>query len=183
MNANKATGWDGIPPRILKLAAREIAPPLTHLFNLSITEGNYPSCWKRGEWVPAFKKNDRNDKSNYRPITVLNTVNKIFEQQLSRQITQSIDSDLSQCMSPYRTGYSCETALLKLIEDWKTALDSKGIVGILSTDTFTAFDSLHPPLMLSKLKAYNFSERALNLIRSYFELRQGRVRLSRATST
>ena len=80
-------------------------------------------------------------------------------------------------MSAYRKGHSCETALLKLVEDWKLAVDNGETVGIVSTDTSKAFDSLLPALLLNKLKAYNFSEKALSLIRSYLKHRKARVKL------
>ena len=105
---------------------------------------------------------------NYRHITFLNAVNKAFEQRLSDQITEKIDPHLA---TSYRKRYSCETALLKLIEDWKSAIDDDKIVGVISTDTSKAFDSLVPALMISKLKAYNFSEDALALLRSHFKER------------
>lgn len=133
-------------------------------------------------WVPIYKKDDKTDKRNYRPITVLNSINKVFEQQLTRQISEYMDDHLNIHMSAYRANYSCETTLLKLVEDWKSALDNKAVVGILSTDTSKAFDCLLPPLMLNNLKAYNFSEKALKLVRSYFENRQGRVKLKDAIS-
>ena len=58
LNGNKATGYDQIPPMILKLAAAELAPSVTDLFNKAITENNWPQAWKKGEWVPVFKKDD-----------------------------------------------------------------------------------------------------------------------------
>ena len=85
-------------------------------------------------------------------------------------------------MSAYRKSYSCETALLKLVEDWKFSLDNGQIVGIISTDTSKAFDSLLSALMIRKLKVYNFSKQSLTLLRSYFEQRLGRVKLGTATS-
>ena len=60
---------------------------------------------------------------------------------------------LSNCLTVYRKQNSCETTLIKLMEDWKEALDTSNVVGILSTDLSKAFDSLHPPLLLAKLKA------------------------------
>ena len=60
---------------------------------------------------------------------------------------------LSNCLTAYRKQNSCETTLIKLMEDWKEALDTSNVVGILSTDLSKAFDSLHPPLLLAKLKA------------------------------
>ena len=55
---------------MLKLGVKELAIPLTKLYNSSISSGKWPSEWKRGEWIPAFKKDDPLDKENYRPVTV-----------------------------------------------------------------------------------------------------------------
>ena len=84
---------------------------------------------------------------------------------------------LNKSLTAYRKRNSCETTLVKLAEDWKTALDEKNVVGILSTDLSKAFDSLHPPLLLAKLKAYRFADSAMNLLRSYFTERRNRVRI------
>ena len=182
LNPTKSMGWDMIPPKLLRLGAKELAPSLTNILNLAINSGEYPRSWKKGEWIPVYKKNERTDRKNYRPITVLSIVNKIFEQKLSDQVTKYIDPHLSTNMSAYRKSYSCETALLKLVEDWKFSLDNGQTVGIISTDTSKAFDSLLPALMIRKLKAYNFSKQSLTLLRSYFEQRLGRVKLGTATS-
>ena len=58
--------------------------------------------------------------------------------------------------------------LVQLVEEWKRAVDAKEEVAVLSTDMSKAFDSLYPPLMLSKLSAYGFTGHALKLLRSYF---------------
>jgi hypothetical protein len=55
LNPNKATGWDKIPPKFLKFGAKELATPLTTLYNTCIDQGEWPEDWKKGEWVPAFK--------------------------------------------------------------------------------------------------------------------------------
>lgn len=67
------------------------------------------------------------------------------------------------------------------MEDWKEALDNSYVVGILSTDLSKAFDSLHPPLLLAKLKAYGFQDCAIGLVRSYFYERWNRVRIGTNT--
>ena len=79
---------------------------------------------------------------------------------------------LSNCLTAYRKQNSCKTTLIKLMEDWKEALDHSNVVGILSTDLSKAFDSLHPPLLLAKLKAYGFEDFAIGLMRSYFSYRR-----------
>ena len=71
LSTRKATGCDGMQPRILKLIAEELAPSLTRIFNTSIEQGTWLSDWKRGEWVPVNKSNNREEVKNYRPITTL----------------------------------------------------------------------------------------------------------------
>ena len=118
--------------------------------------------------MPLHKKVNHSDIKNYRPITILAAVNKVFEQLLSNQVTQFMEPYLSNCLTAYRKQNSCKTTLIKLMEDWKEALDNSNVVGILSTDLSKAFDSLHPPLLLAKLKPYGFEDCAIGLMRSYF---------------
>ena len=135
-------------------------------------------------WVTLHKKDNHSDIKNYRPITILAAVDKVFEQLLSNQVTQFMEPYLkllSNCLTAYRKQNSCETTLMKLMEDWKEALNSSNVVGILSTDLSKAFDSLHPPLLLTKLKAYGFEDCAIGLMRSYFSERWNRVRIGTDT--
>ena len=142
------------------------------LFNECIRKGEWPEAWKKGEWNPVHKKDDRLDERNYRPITLLSTVDKVFESMTSIQVNNHFDSKLDPCISAYRKKHSCETTLLRLTEDWKLAVDSEQFIGILSTDMSKAFDSLHPSLMINKLKAYGFPEESLSLMRSYLTTRE-----------
>ena len=139
--------------------------------------------WKRGEWIPAFKKDDPLDKENYRPVTVLSAVDKVFEQLISKQITAQFESRLSDSITAYRKSHSCETTLVSLVEQWKLARDGHQCVAILSTDMSKAFDPLHPPLMLNKLRAYGFAKNIVNLLRSYLSNRQNRIRLGSLASS
>ena len=177
LNANKASGHDGLPPRLLKMISKEIAPSLCTIFNTSIETAAWRETWKRGTWTPVFKKDDRHDTSNYRPITVLPVVGKIYEKLLSKQITNFMDPILSDNLTAYRKSHSCETTLIRLVEEWKMELDCGKPVGMLSTDMSKAFDSLCSPLLIKKLESYRFSDKALDLVRSYFHNRQNRVKL------
>ena len=76
-NPRKATDYDKIDPRILKIGAEELAPPVTSIFNQSITKEAWVTQWKHGEWVLVFKKDDRQEDKNYRPFTVLPCVDKL----------------------------------------------------------------------------------------------------------
>ena len=159
LNINKATGTDGIPSKALKTGANELSAPLTTLFNSCINKNAWPSEWKYGHWAPVYKKDDRNAKENYRPITLLPCVSKVLEKLVGAQINSGFGNRIYQNSSAYRKAHSCaETTLINLVEDWRLARDRRQVVSILSTDMSKAFDSLHPPLLLNKLEAYGFQE-------------------------
>ena len=101
----------------------------------------------------------------------------------SKQLTSFIDPKLSQSLTAYRKGQSCETSLIGLVERWKRAVDNRNVVGVLSTGMSKAFDSLYRPLLINKLKAYGFSNNSLALIRSHFTNRKNRVRNNQETTS
>ena len=74
--------------RVLKYGAEKLVIPLANLYHSCIANRQWPNNWKRGEWTPVFKKEDPQDCRNYRPITVLPVVSKVFEQLLSDQISK-----------------------------------------------------------------------------------------------
>ena len=168
LNPSKSTCPDLIPPRILKLAAKELALSPTKIFNLSITSGCYPKRWKRGDGVPIFKKDAKMEK-DYLPMTVLNAINKNFQQLLSKQVVTKVDLHLSLNMSAYRKDHHCQRTSTKLIEDWRLAIDKGKFVGVIPTDTGKAFEFLLLLHMVRKLQVYNFSDESLCLLRSYFQ--------------
>ena len=110
-------------------------------------------------------------------------MDKVFEQLISKQITSQFESRLSDCVTAYRKSHSCETTLVSLVEQWKLSRDGHQCVATLSTDMTKAFDSLHPRLMLNKLRAYGFEESTVNFLRSYLSNRQNRVRMGSQTSS
>ena len=111
-------------------------------------------------------------------------MNKVYEVLLGQQVSKFMDDRLSDAITPYRAKNSCETTLIRLTETWRAELDSKKIVGILSSDMSKAlnFVSLSPQLLINNLQAYKFSDKAIQLIRSYFQGREKRVRIGSVTS-
>ena len=83
-----------------------------------------------------------------------------------------MDPILSPNITAYRKNHSCDTTLLRLVEERKKKLDCGKVIAVLSTDMSKAFDSLYSPLLVKKLEAYNFSDKALELMRSYFNQRK-----------
>lgn len=95
------------------------------LLLLNLEEVYGLEAWKKSEWNPVYKKDDRLDKKNYRPLTLLCTVDKVYEQLLNGQVNGHFDPELDPCLSAYRKKNSCETTLLRITEEWKQAADSK----------------------------------------------------------
>ena len=144
LDSNKSTGHEIIPPKTLKSASREFSHPLADLYNRCIESCDSSLHWKKEDWVPVFKKDNKQDIKNYRPVTVLTVIGKVSEQLLN-QLASFMNSKLSHNLTAYRKGQSCETSLIGLVERWKLAVDNRNVVGILSTDMSKAFDSLYPP--------------------------------------
>ena len=110
---------------------------------------------------------ERLARENFRPITVLSCLNKVFEWLLGNQIISKFDCYLGDYLTAYLGHHSCESTLIGLVGDWKRAKDNQSSVGILSMDMSKAFDCLHQPLMLCKLKAYGFRDKAVDMLQSY----------------
>ena len=110
---------------------------------------------------------------------ILPTADKVFEYLLCGQLRSLTKKVYDPFNSAYRKllVYSCETTLVRLVEDWKRALDNGQTVGVLSFDMSKAFHSMVPVLLLSKLQGYGFSYSALAILKSYFTNRKNRVRL------
>ena len=102
LDTNKATGHDGIPTKILKAGAQELSVPLTTLFNSCIRKAQWPRDWGKGDWIPVFKKKDKQAKENYRPVTVLTCASKVLERLLGIQFISSFDRRLGDCLTAYR---------------------------------------------------------------------------------
>ena len=151
LNVSKANGPGLFSPKLLKLASPGIAPSMTKLFNTSVYLRSWSKAWKSGEWVSVYKKGEKKGVKNYRPMTVLDSVGKVFEQLICKRIGQHYDTILSPYLTAYRKTHWCETTMIRLVEDWKLSLDRNLRVGILSTDMSKAFDCLQHALLLKKL--------------------------------
>ena len=177
-DSKKATGYDNIPGRIIKLACNEIAPPLTKIINTSIEHNSFPDTLKKAEIGPVYKKDDRLVKNNYRPVSVLTGISKVFEYLMNDQLLEHFVNIFNALLSAYRKGYSCQSVLLKLIEDAKSKIDLGMLVGLLLQDLSKAFDCLPHGLLIAKLHAYGLSISACKLIASYLCDRKQRVKIS-----
>ena len=110
---------------------------------------------------------------------MLTCFSKIFERVLHDQTFNFAKLILSDSLSGFLKGHSCATALLKMTEDFRASLDNKDYCIAIAVDLSKAFDSISHSPLISKLKAYGFTERAVNLSRSYLCDRLQRVNLLR----
>jgi hypothetical protein len=182
LQTNKGTRGD-IPIKIIKLAANVNVNYLTDCINASISENIFPSELKLGDISPAFKKDDSTDKDNFRPISLLSAISKIYEKILTQQINSHMENRLSDNLCGFRKGYSTQHSLFQLIEKWRKCLDKKGIIGVILMDLSKAYDCLPTELLIAKLAAYNFDKTALKMLLSYLSSRKQRVKVGSSFSS
>ena len=124
INAKKATGVDNISPKLLHYAKPVIAKPISDLVNLSLSSATFPDSLKIGSVAPINKKNSVLEKGNNRPVGVLSAISKIFETAIEKQLSYHFENLFNPLLAAFRSGYGCQSTLLRILEDWKKALDS-----------------------------------------------------------
>ena len=152
---NNAVGLDGVSSRFLKDSASIIADPLSHIINLSIIQGVVPDDFKSAKVVPIYKKNDKTDVGNYRPVSILSVVSKVIERVISDQLEEYLvkQSLLYDFQSGFRHGFSTDTCLTYLTDYIRVQMDKGHLVGMLLLDLQKAFDTVNHSILLIKLKA------------------------------
>ena len=178
LDSKKAIGIDGLPPFIIKLSVEILAKPLTRIINQSISKINFPTSAKCPTILPLFKKDDRSHKNNYRPVSILSALSKIFGTFLQNQIVAFMDNFLSIYVSAYRKCHSTQHVLVRLIEEWRKGLDDGYLVGSVLMDLSKAFDCIPHDLLIAKLEAYGFERSALKYIYSYLKGRRQCVKIN-----
>ena len=123
------------------------------------------------------------DKSNYRPVSTLPAMAKIFERLLCYQLATYFGDKLSKFQCGFRKGYSAQLCLIVMLETWKQALDKGNSAGALLSDLSKAFDCLDHNLMIAKLHAYGCDFNSLKLISSYLQNRFHRVKVNSTYSS
>ena len=127
--------------------------------------------------TPVFKKDCSLTKSNYRPITILLSLSKVFETLVHTRISPYFEDIFHKHVFAYRKHHGTDTALLSLTEQWRKELDQHNIVGIVSMDLSKAFDTLPHELLVAKLKSCGADGKTTDLVHDYLANRRQRVRL------
>ena len=173
IDPNKAQGPDKIAPFILKSCATEIAPILQVIFKQSLNLGILPSDWLSSNVCPVFKKGNRNDPSNYRPISLTAPCCKIMEHIIFHSIMDhaKCNNILIDNQHGFRSGFSCETQLILLVEDISYAMDNGFQTDVILLDFSKAFDTVPHLRLLKKLEHYKIDSLVMNWIRSWLTQR------------
>ena len=167
-----------IPTKTLKLSSALCFSEVTNIANSMIENCTFPDTLKKADLSPAFKTGETTTKKNFRPISVLSAISKVFERLLSKQIMPFIQPKLSKLLCGFREGYSSQDALFRVIEQCRRTLDQSGKVGMVLMDLSKAYDCIPHDLLLAKLEAYGFSLDSLNLLHSYLTNRLQRVKIN-----
>ena len=192
LNINKASTFKNIPPKILKANADICCTPLLTLINDCLDKSEFPTELKMADVTAIFKKpandapsdkKDRTNIQNYRPVSILPVISKIFERVMQTQINEYVNAYLSPVLCGFRTGFSAQHALISLLEKWRSTLDKKGFTGAILMDLSKAFDCINHELLIAKLIAYGFSKQSANLIRSYLNERWQRTKINTSFSS
>ena len=185
LNSTKATGLDQLSPRFVKDGAEVIMSPLTHILNLSLVTGIIPDDLKSARVTPIYKKNSKTEAGNYRPVSILSTISKLFERVVYNQLDQYLQDHklLYEYQSGFRSAFSTDTCLVHLTDYIKQEQDKGNYVGMVLLDLQKAFDTVDHGILIQKLTALGLDNSALNWFRSYLHERQQSVEISGVTST
>ena len=179
-----SSGHDGISNKILKGITNSISQPLSIIFNKSMEEGVFPTEMKKADTVPLYKSKAKDEKNNYRPISLLLTMSKLLEKVIYKRTYKFLTKFDQIYASQYgfREEHSCQDAIAEMIGSIAKNTD-EGLYTIgVFLDLSKAFDTLEHEVLYEKLEIYGISGVALNWFKSYLSNRKLRVKCMVASS-
>ena len=137
----------------------------------------FPDKLKLAEVVPVYKKNDKKDKSNYRPISILSNISKIYERCIQTQLNEYFAKFLSKFQCDFRKGFSTQHCLLVMIKKLGEIRDEKGVFAAVLTDLSKAFDCITHQLLIAKLSGHGFDMKSIAFISAYLKNRKQKTKI------
>ncbi len=178
-------GFDGISTKLVKTAQEALIKPLTIIINQMLNTGIFPDKLKIAKICPIYKKDDDTLFTNYRPISLLPAISKIFEKIIFRQLYDFFQNNKLFYNSQYgfRTEHSTEYAALEVIDRIMVEMDKNDIPINIYLDLSKAFDTLDHNILLDKLSYYGINGKALQLFQSYLTDRKQFVEIDDVKSS
>ena len=174
LDPSKSAGHDGLTPNILRLLSYEFSIPLSNLINACIQVGYFPDPLKIARVTPVFKNGDPTQFGNYRPISVLPVVSKIFEKVIQIRLSAFLNKQGSIFEGQYgfRQGHSTYMAITDLVEKVRQAWHDGSHCSAVFIDFRKAFDTVNHKILISKLERLGVRGTVLELFKSYLENRK-----------
>ena len=167
LKASTSAGLDLIPPFVIKANIDNFIYPLLILFNLSLSTGIFPDIWKTSKIIPVYKKGNKSDIKNYRPIAILSGFAKVFESVICNKLSPQIHHLISPDQHGFIKKRSTATNLLCLNSVISNALKTNQQLDVIYTDFSKAFDTVNFEILLTKLLKIGFDLNLLTWLRSY----------------
>lgn len=142
--SSDAVGCDNVSRKMLVPILDVILPVLTHILNVSIDSGIFPNTWKDAYVIPLPKKSNPSTVTDFRPISILPFLSKVFERIVHSQLTLYMTKNnlLNPLQSGFRMGHSTTTALVKVTEDIRYGMDNKKLTILALLDFSNAFNTV-----------------------------------------
>ena len=171
---NKKAHINQIPVAVMKYISNIVSPIISNIINKSIQSCSFPDSLKNARVTPIYKSGKKHDVSNYRPISVLPLVSKIFEKFAYKQIYHYLETNniLYKFQFGFRNRMSTNQAITNHLQYLYNSLDSGNIIFSLFLDFRKAFDTVDHKILLSKLNSYGIRGTALEWLKSYLSNRK-----------
>lgn len=173
LDSNTSCGIDGITTKSLKCIKHLIVNNLTKCINKCLNDGIFPDNLKVAKVTPIYKAGVKTDPGNYRPISVLPVISKIYEKVLFNRLFTHLTNIkfLYKHQYGFRPQSSTLSASIDLITKIKNSIDKKQLALGVFIDLKKAFDTVSHPILLEKLKNLGITEKAFNIFESYLSNR------------
>ena len=185
LNISKAAGPDGIRPKVLKELSSELAPIFTLLFQASLHQQSIPNIWKHANVTPIYKKGDKTNPSNYRPVSLTCISCKLLERIICSNLMQNLTKHniLYPLQHGFRDKRSCESQLIEFVNDiaFNMQKGHQNDVGVM--DFAKACDKVAHNRLLYKLSSYGVKGNTLGWIGSCLSGRSQKVVLEGKSSS
>lgn len=182
---NSAPGADGVPPLIIKESPDIMITTLSHLINLSLSQGVFPDELKLAKVIPLFKSGDKLIINNYRPVSLLSVFSKVFEKCMASRLTDFIDTNniLYKYQFGFRKKHSTSMAINLLVDKITESLDNREVTVGVALDFRKAFDTIDFSILLNKLLKIGIRGVCYKWFESYINNRQQYVQLCNTDSS